>query len=109
MSASQEFIKYVKELLLPLGELSEGVFFGGFSFKSGSKQFAMIMGNTLYFCVNDQTRKKYQSLHMVPFSYSTKKGIVNVNKYFSVPEELFENEEDLIIWAKEAIQVAHSS
>ncbi len=59
MSASPEFIEYVKELFEPLGKLKEGMFFGGFAFKSGNKQFAMIMGNTLYFCVNDITRKKY--------------------------------------------------
>ncbi len=60
MSASPEFIEYVKEPFEPLGSLKEDKFFGGFSFKSGTKQFAMIMGNTLCFCVNDITRKKYE-------------------------------------------------
>ena len=109
MSASPEFIEYVRELLLPLGNLKDGKFFGGFAFKSGSKQFAMIMGNTLYFCVNDQTRPKYKALGMEPFSYSTKKGRVRVNKYFSVPEELFENQEKLVEWAREAIESAYSA
>ncbi len=109
MSASQEFIEYVRELLLPLGELKDGKFFGGFAFKSGSKQFAMIMGNTLYFCVNDQTRKKYVALGMEPFSYSTKNGRVTVKKYYSVPGELFEYNEKLIAWANEAIDSAYKS
>ncbi|MCK5831934.1 MAG: TfoX/Sxy family protein [Methylococcales bacterium] len=109
MSASPEFIEYVKELLIPLGELKEGKFFGGFAFKSGSKQFAMIMGNTLYFCVNSKTRPKYEALAMEPFSYSTKKGIVNVKKYYSAPEELFENNEQFIEWASEAIESAYNA
>ncbi|MCF6202506.1 MAG: TfoX/Sxy family protein [Methylococcaceae bacterium] len=109
MSASLEFIEYVRELFVPLGNLNDGKFFGGFAFKSGSKQFAMIMGNTLYFCVNDQTRSKYEALGMEPFSYSTKKGKVNVKKYFTVPEDLFENQEKLIEWANEAIQSAYST
>ena len=92
MSASPEFTEYVKELFIPLGSLENGSFFGGFAFKSGSKQFAMIMGNTLYFCVNDKTRPKYEAKGMVPFSYSTKKGIVNVKKYYSTPEELFDDQ-----------------
>ncbi|MEE9422778.1 MAG: TfoX/Sxy family protein [Gammaproteobacteria bacterium] len=108
MSASLEFIEYVRGLLAPLGELKDGKFFGGFAFKSGSKQFAMIMGNTLYFCVNDQTRPKYEAGGMEPFSYVTKKGTVNVRKYFSVPEELFEDQEKLIEWADEAIKSAYS-
>ena len=68
MSASPEFIEYVKELFMPLGGLKDGKFFGGYAFKSGTKQFAMIMGNTLYFCVNDLTRKKYEDKGMEPFS-----------------------------------------
>jgi len=109
MSASPEFIEYVKELFIPLGPLKEGKFFGGYAFKSGSKQFAMIMGNTLYFCVNDQTREKYIKSEMEPFSYSTRKGIVNVKKYYSAPEDLFESPEKLIEWAKEAIDTAYSA
>ncbi|WP_198263513.1 TfoX/Sxy family protein [sulfur-oxidizing endosymbiont of Gigantopelta aegis] len=108
MSASPEFIEYVKELFEPLGKLKEGMFFGGFAFKSGNKQFAMIMGNTLYFCVNDITRKKYEKEDMEPFSYSNKKGIVKVKKYYSAPEDLFENQEKLVEWAKEAIDSAYS-
>lgn len=109
MSASPEFIEYVRELLTPLGPLKNRQFFGGFAFKSGSKQFAMIMGNTLYFCVNDQTRPKYEALGMEPFSYSTKKRRVNVKKYYSVPEELYEDNEKFIAWANEAIESAHNA
>lgn len=109
MSASPEFIEYVRELFVPLGNLKDGRFFGGFAFKSGSKQFAMIMGNTLYFCVNDKTRPKYEAIGMEPFSYSTKNGRVNVRKYFSAPEDLFENQEKLLEWANEAIESACSA
>jgi len=108
MSASPEFIEYIRELFVPLGNLNDGSFFGGFAFKSGSRQFAMIMGNTLYFCVSDKTRPKYEAAGMEPFSYATKKGRVNVRKYFSAPEDLFENQEKLIEWANEAIESAYS-
>ena len=73
MSASSEFVEYVRDQFSPLGHLEDGHFFGGFAFKSGSKQFAMIMGNTLYFCVNDESRVKYERLGMEPFSYAAKK------------------------------------
>jgi len=109
MSASPEFIEYVRELFSPLCNLEEGKFFGGFAFKSGSKQFAIIMGNTLYFCVNDKTRPKYEALGMEPFSYSTKKGRVNVKKYYSAPEDLFEDNEKLVEWANEAINSAYNA
>ena len=108
MSASKEFIEYVRELLLPLGPISDGSFFGGFAFKSGDKQFAMIMGNTLYFCVNDSTRPQYEREGMESFSYSTKKGIILVKKFYAVPENLFEEQDLLIARAREAIHAAYS-
>lgn len=86
MSASPEFISFVQEQMLPLGELSEGIFFGGFAFKHQGKQFAMIMGNTLYFCVNTKTREKYEAFDMRPFSYNTKKGCVQVKILGAVPD-----------------------
>jgi len=108
MSASLEFIEYVRDQFIPLGELKDGKFFGGFAFKSGAKQFAMIMDNTLYFCVDAESRPKYEELGMVPFSYATKKGRVQVRKYYSAPEDLFEDHEKLIEWANEAIRAAYS-
>ncbi len=68
----------------------------------------MIMDNTLYFCVNHQTRIKYETNQMKPFSYSTKKGQVKVEKYYAVPADVLENHGELVAWAKEAIQTAQS-
>ncbi len=107
MSASSEFVAYIRDQFAPLGRLEEGSFFGGFAFKSGSKQFAMIMGNTLYFCVNNKSRIKYERLGMVPFSYATKKRTVQVKKYYAAPEDFFEDQEKLIEWANETIQAAY--
>jgi DNA transformation protein len=108
MSASREFIEYVRELLLPLGPLTDGHFFGGFAFKSGDRQFAMIMGNTLYFRVNEASRAHYEREGMAPFYYSTKKGIVQVKKFYTVPENLFDEQDALILKAREAIHAAYS-
>jgi DNA transformation protein len=57
------------------------------------------MGNMLYFCVDADSRRKYEQLGMGPFSYSMKKGRVQVRKYCAVPAELFEDQEKLVEWA----------
>jgi len=66
----------------------------------------MIMGNSLYFVVNDNTRQKYEKAGMTAFSYATKKGRVQVRKYFELPEEVLTDAEKLRLWASESIQVA---
>ena len=106
MSASPEFTEYVLELLEPLRAINSGRFFGGVGISHDTVQFAMIMGNTLYFVVDETTRSKYIQAQKEPFSYMTKKGRVYVKRYYEVPEDLFENQEELIKWAEESVSVA---
>lgn len=106
MSASTEFVHFVRELLAPLGTLSGGTFFGGHAIKHGGRQFAMVMGNTLYFRVSDATRPEFEKRGSKAFSYATKAKLVQVRKYFSAPEELFDDPQLMLAWARQAIDAA---
>lgn len=106
MSASKEFVGHIREQLSSLGELSDGRFFGGHALKYGGRQFAMIMGNTLYLRVDDTTRPDYVAKGSTPFSYSTKVRRVEVRTYFAAPEELLESKEELLVWVRKAIHAA---
>lgn len=106
MSASTKYTEYVLELLEPLGPLRTARFFGGVGLSIGNAQFAMIMGNSLYFVVDDNTRPKYEKAGMAPFSYLTKKGQVQVRRYFELPEEILTDTQALKLWAAESIKLA---
>lgn len=43
---------------------------------------------------------------MQPFSYMTRKGRVQVRKYFELPEEIITDPKKLRLWVKESIRVA---
>ena len=103
MSTSPPFVEHIRDLLSPIGALTDSKFFGGHAFRFRQTQFAMIMGSTLYFRVNDRTRQRYELAGSKPFSYSTKNGVVQVRKYYAVPGDLLEDQEDLLVWAKQAI------
>ena len=105
MSASAEYTEYVLELLEPLGRVRTSRFFGGIGLSLGGAQFAMIMGNSLYFAVDDSTRPKYEKAGMAPFSYLTKKGRIQVRRYFELPEEILTDPQALKLWADESIQL----
>ena len=109
MTASAEYTEYVLELLQPLGPVQTNLFFGGMGISDGSIQFAMIMGNSLYFVVDVNTRQKYEQAGMQPFSYMTKKGRVQVRKYFELPEDVLTDPAQLRIWADEAMGVARKT
>ena len=106
MTASAQYTEYVLELLAPLGAVRTRRFFGGVALLRGTTQFGMIMGNNLYFVVDDRSREKYLALGMEPFSYLTKNGNVYVRRYFMVPQEILEDPAALRQWVIEAIDVA---
>lgn len=106
MTANAEYIDYILELLEPIGSVRTERFFGGIGISNGAVQFAMIMGNSLYFAVDENSRKKYEQVGMQPFSYMTKKGRVQVRKYFELPEDVLTDPEQLRLWAHEAMCVA---
>ena len=106
MTASTQFIDYVLELLESVGPVRTSRFFGGVGISQGDVQFAMIMGSSLYLVVDDSTRSKYESAGMAPFSYTTKKGRIQVRRYFELPEDILTDPDELRIWIRESIEVA---
>ncbi len=109
MTASAEYTEYVLSLLAPVAPVETGRFFGGVGISCGGVQFAMIMGSSVYFAVDDHTREKYQQAGMQPFSYMTKKGWVQVRKYFELPEEVLTDPDQLRRWINESLQVANKT
>jgi DNA transformation protein and related proteins len=109
MTASAEYTEYVLEFLESLFPVNIKRFFGGAGLYVDGIQFAMIMHNTLYFAVNVETRKKYEQAGMQSFSYMTKKGLIQVRKYYELPEEILADPEQLQLWANEAILVANKT
>ena len=51
-----EFVQHIHDLLSIFAEVECYRFFGGFGFKLGGIQFAMVMRNTLYFVVDSDLR-----------------------------------------------------
>lgn len=43
---------------------------------------------------------------MQPFSYMTRKGRVEVRRYFELPEDILTDPEQLRLWAGEAMAIA---
>ena len=106
MTTSTQFADYVLELLESVGSVRTSRFFGGVGISRGDVQFAMIMGSSLYLVVDDSTRPKYENAGMAPFSYTTKKGRIQVRRYFELPEDILTDPDELRIWVRESIEVA---
>ena len=110
MSASAEYVEYIKELLGGFPDLTTKKYFGGVAFRSSwfgkDTQFGVVLGDVLYFVVDDDTRPKYEDKGMTPFSYDKQNKTVIVKKWFTAPEELFDDAELMRDWAMEALEAA---
>jgi len=110
MAASAEYVEYIKELLGEFPDLTAKKYFGGIAFRSSwfgkDTQFATILGDVLYFVVDDETRPKYEAKGMKPFSYDKQDKTVIVKKWYTAPEELFDDETLMREWAMQALEAA---
>jgi DNA transformation protein and related proteins len=109
MAVSAGFADFVKDQLAPVRSLTSGRFFGGVGLSADGVQFAMVMDHALYFVVSDATRGRYEDMGSSCFSYATKKGRVDVKKYYEVPAEFLEDQDRLLELASESIDVARKA
>jgi DNA transformation protein len=100
------FAAFIIEQLHELGPLTADRFFGGFAIRSGSILFAMIMDGTLYFAVDDTLRDEYEKLGSRCFSYDSKKGRVDVRRFYEVPVDLLEEPARLAAFARRSVAAA---
>ena len=73
--------------------------FGGYGFYVHGKIFAIISGGKLYFKVGEGNIKDFEEKGSRPFVYNAKGKSISM-RYWELPEELFENKEELEIWIR---------
>ncbi len=101
-----QFRDYLLEMLAPLGPVGSKRFFSGSGLLYDTTIFGFIMGDTVYFRVDDSTRPRFEAAGAKPFDYNTSKRKVVVQAYYELPAELLDDPEALIDWARDAVAVA---
>jgi len=105
-SGSADYAEFVMDQLGGLRGVVSKRFFGGFALYADGVQFALIMGSSLYFLVDDATRPAYERMGSTCFSFMKQDRRIDVRKYFVVPVELIEDQDQLIPLARESIRAA---
>ncbi|MFC1665827.1 TfoX/Sxy family protein [Pseudomonadota bacterium] len=103
MPVSQELERYIVDLLESAGTVRSKRMFGGVGLYI-DEAFCAIIGpqsGQLYLKVDDGNREDYLRENMQPFQ--TPKGTMS---YYSVPEHILENPQDLKDWALKARDIA---
>src|ERR1700758_1502445 len=107
MVASDSFAEFLKEQLAPLGRVTMRRMFGKTGVFCDGLMFGMVTDNTLYFRVDDHNREAFkEAASFPPLNYSKKGSTIDLS-FWRAPERLFDEPEEFIIWAREALEGAH--
>jgi DNA transformation protein len=106
MVASETYANFLREQLAPLGRLSLRRMFGKTGVFCDGLMFAMVTENTLYFRVDDHNRETFREAEAFPPLNYAKKGATIDLAFWRVPERLFDEPDELAIWARAALAAA---
>lgn len=109
MAVSSEYKAFVAEQLEPLGPVRIRNVFGGAGVYFDDLMFGLIAGETLFFKVDERNRSDFEGEEMGPFVYEPPSGKSIAMSYYELPERLYDEPEELILWARRAVDAAHAA
>ena len=68
--------------------------------------FALVHDGVIYLKVDDGTTPAFERENLPPFSYETKDGRRAVMSYRRMPDRLYDDPDELAVWARAALAAA---
>jgi DNA transformation protein len=97
---------YLIDLFSEFGPIVLRRMFSGFGIVADGVNFAMALKAGIIFRVDDLTVERYEAEGAKPFQYDTRNKTIVVNSYRHLPERLYDDPEELAVWAREAVEAA---
>jgi DNA transformation protein len=105
MAVKDHYLQWVLEQLSGAGRISSRRMFGAVGLYRDGVFFAIISGDTLYFKVDDATRRNYEKRGMSQFRPYRDRPLVSMN-YYEVPADVLEDPDECVEWALRAVASA---
>ena len=107
MVASDSFAEFLREQLAPLGHLTMRRMFGKTGVFCDGLMLAMVRDDVLYFRVDDDNRAVFKEAEVFPPLNYEKGGDSIDLAFWRAPERLFDEPDELVAWARIALEAAH--
>jgi DNA transformation protein and related proteins len=102
------FKEFVLDQLSALPAVRARAMFGAHGLYSGEHFFGILDGGRLFFKTDAHSKANYTSRGTEPFTYEAR-GKVMTMRYHEVPPDVLEQPQELVIWARKAIEIAAKS
>jgi len=83
--------------------------FGGAGVYADGVMFGLVDEDVLYLKTDDETRSAFEAEGMEAFAYATKDGRTTIMSYWRAPERLFDEPDEMLAWARQALAVARKA
>jgi DNA transformation protein len=97
---------FLIDLFCDFGPVTIRPMFSGFGISADGTNFALALRSGLYFRADERTIPQFEAEGSAPFSYQTRAKTVTVNSYWQLPARLFDDSEELSVWATAALAAA---
>jgi len=96
----------IAELFAAFGPVDVRRVFSGFGVYADDVCFALFLRDDLYLNADETTIPRFVEEGSEPFTYSTAAKTVSVKSYWRVPARLFDDPDELAVWARDAVASA---
>jgi DNA transformation protein and related proteins len=106
MAKTSEFCDHLMDRLAPLGTPSYKFMFGGYGIYLDGLMMGLVSNDVLWLRTDDENRPDYEARGIKPFQPMSKNGPMGVMPYYTVPDDILDDQDDFVEWAKKARDAA---
>ncbi|HIF51466.1 MAG TPA: TfoX family protein [Thiotrichaceae bacterium] len=103
-----EFVNYLHEVFQYFGSIRTRKMFGGHGIYHDDIMIGLVTDDTLYFKVDESTKQEFIDKDLSAFEYSKDNKKIQMS-YYLAPEEIYDEPDEAVYWAKLAYQAALNS
>jgi DNA transformation protein len=96
----------IRDLFAVFGPITVRRMFGGVGIFADGVMFGLIARGEIYLKADVENEPAFEREGLAPFTYATKNGTRGLMSYRRMPERLYDNPEELAIWARKALAAA---
>jgi DNA transformation protein len=99
----------IVEMFAAFGPVVPRRMFSGFGVFADGTMIALVVRGTLYLKADQQTVAAFEAEGLEAFSYMAKGRKRAIMSYWRAPDRLYDDPDELAIWARDALAAAHRS
>ena len=97
---------FLIDLFADFGPVTIRKMSSGFGISADGTNFALALRSGLYLRADEASIPQFEAEGSKPFQYQTRAKTVTVNSYWELPARLFDDSEELSVWARTALAAA---